>query len=269
MVAAVDDVFSWKHFHVTASLQCGVVLHDQLPSTDHPGDTVTDRVIPCAIFWTRKKRAFDQIAMDFDVSVGKLPPHLDILLNGDSLTNEEIKAREARAEGARSRRRRWSSRFAPEGEAAAKQRRDEAESAEAVAAILAEADAESDEDSDEEEAQAPKMAGSMNPFTNLMRQYEELTTMIASIQTIDGRRRDGRRADPRRADVEANPGHVRRDGALVGTGLAFFASQFVVEWSMFVVWLVGKKAVGATSGGLPRTECRRASSKGRRFHLRR
>ena len=36
--------------------------------------------------------------------------------------------------------------------------------------------------------------------------------------------------------------------ALVGTGLAFFASQFVVEWTMFVVWLVGKKAVGATSG---------------------
>ena len=36
--------------------------------------------------------------------------------------------------------------------------------------------------------------------------------------------------------------------ALVGTGLAFFASQFVVEWTLFVVWLVGKKAVGATSG---------------------
>ena len=26
--------------------------------------------VPCAMFWTRKKRAFDQIAMDFDVSVG-------------------------------------------------------------------------------------------------------------------------------------------------------------------------------------------------------
>ena len=120
--------------------------------------------------------------MDFDVSVGKLPPRLDILLNGAALTNEEIKAleRENQKREQEALELEMERRKAEEE----KQRRDEAESAEAVAAILAEADAESDEDSDEEEAQAPKMAGSMNPFTNLMRQYEELTTMITSIQTI-------------------------------------------------------------------------------------
>ena len=182
VVAAVDDVFSWRNPYVTAFVQCVLFFMINYPRLIVPGILFLVGSVPCAMFWTRKKRAFDQIAMDFDVSVGKLPPRLDILLNGAALTNEEIKAleRENQKREQEALELEMERRKAEEE----KQRRDEAESAEAVAAILAEADAESDEDSDEEEAQAPKMAGSMNPFTNLMRQYEELTTMITSIQTI-------------------------------------------------------------------------------------
>jgi hypothetical protein len=41
------------------------------------------------------------------------------------------------------------------------------------------------QDSDDEDgaADAPKMAGSMNPFASLMKQYDELTALIANIQT--------------------------------------------------------------------------------------
>jgi uncharacterized membrane protein YkoI len=117
-----------------------------------------------------------------DVSVGKLPPHLEMLLNGDSLTNEQMKALEkdaakrasadAAAEAARVRAE------AEKAAAAAKKEEDDA-----VAAILADADAESEADSDDDQDSGPKTAGSLNPFTNLMRQYEELTTMITSIQS--------------------------------------------------------------------------------------
>ena len=47
---------------------------------------------------TLRRQALDQFSMDTDVSVGKLPPHLDILLNGDSLTNEEIKQKQKEQE---------------------------------------------------------------------------------------------------------------------------------------------------------------------------
>ena len=245
---AVNDLLGWKHFHVTASLQTVLFLMINYPRLIIPGILILIGSIPLALYPTRRKRALDQISMDYDVSVGKLPPHLDILLNGDSLTNEEVKAREReQKEREAADKKAEEARLRAESEAAAQRAEEEAE---AIAAILAEADAESEADSDDDDAaqQAPKMAGSMNPFASLMKQYEELTTMIASIQTT---------MDDVATVLEQILGVLTWKeprvtfvamAALVGTGLAFFASQFVVEWTMFVVWLVGKKAVGATSG---------------------
>ena len=245
---AVNDLLGWKHFHVTASLQAVLFLMINYPRLIIPGILILIGSIPLALYPTRRKRALDQISMDYDVSVGKLPPHLDILLNGDSLTNEEVKAREReQKEREAADKKAEEARVRAESDAAAQRAEEEAE---AIAAILAEADAESEADSDNDDAaqQAPKMAGSMNPFASLMKQYEELTTMIASIQTT---------MDDVATVLEQILGVLTWKeprvtfavmAALVGTGLAFFASQFVVEWTLFVVWLVGKKAVGATSG---------------------
>ena len=245
---AVNDLLGWKHFHVTASLQAVLFLMINYPRLIIPGILILIGSIPLALYPTRRKRALDQISMDYDVSVGKLPPHLDILLNGDSLTNEEVKAREReQKEREAADKKAEEARLRAESEAAAQRAEEEAE---AIAAILAEADAESEADSDNDDAaqQAPKMAGSMNPFASLMKQYEELTTMIASIQTT---------MDDVATVLEQILGVLTWKeprvtfvamAALVGTGLAFFVSQFVVEWTLFVVWLVGKKAVGATSG---------------------
>ena len=105
---------------------------------------------------------------------------MDILLNGAALTNERLPLeRENQKREQEALESRWS---------AGRRRRRSRGATRRVRGggrgHLGRADAESDEDSDEEEAQAPKMAGSMNLLTNLMRQYEELTTMITSIQTI-------------------------------------------------------------------------------------
>jgi len=116
--------------------------------------------VPLALYPTRKKRALDQFSMDYDISVGKLPPDLDILLNGDTLTNEEIKALEAgqrdrQAAGAKAEEERrrgeqqGGARFKLQEQARAE------EEADALAAIAALAAAESEDDaSDEEMAEA-------------------------------------------------------------------------------------------------------------------
>ena len=183
IVHAVADVFSWRNPFVTGFVQFVLFCMINSPRLFAPGCLFLLGAVPLATFPSRRARALAQIATDMDVSVGKLPPHLEILLNGDSLTNEQMKAlekdaakrasAEAAAEAARAR--------AEAEKAAAAAKKDEED---AVAAILAEADAESEADSDEESSdQGPKTAGSLNPFTNLMRQYEELTTMITSIQS--------------------------------------------------------------------------------------
>ena len=139
---AVNDLLGWKSFRITASLQCVLFLMINYPRLIVPGILVLIGSIPVALYPGRRKRALDQISMDYDVSVGKLPPHLDILLNGDSLTNEEIKAKEReQKERELADRKAEEARVHAEREAAAKQAEEEAE---AIAAILAEADAESD-----------------------------------------------------------------------------------------------------------------------------
>ena len=181
IVHAIDDVFSWRNPFITAFVQMVLFFMINSPKVFVPGCLFLLGAVPLATFPTRRKRALAQIATDMDVSVGKLPPHLELLLNGDSLTNEQMKALEkdaakrasadAAAEAARARAE------AEKAAAAAKKEEDDA-----VAAILADADAESEADSDDEQDQGPKVAGSLNPFTSLMRQYEELTAMITSIQ---------------------------------------------------------------------------------------
>jgi hypothetical protein len=180
IVHAIDAVFSWRNPFITAFVQMVLFFMINSPKVFVPGCLFLLGAVPLATFPTRRKRALAQIATDMDVSVGKLPPHLELLLNGDSLTNEQMKALEkdaakrasadAAAEAARAR-------AEAEKAAAAKKEEDDA-----VAAILADADAESEADSDDEQDQGPKVAGSLNPFTSLMRQYEELTAMITSIQ---------------------------------------------------------------------------------------
>jgi hypothetical protein len=181
IVHAIDAVFSWRNPFITAFVQMVLFFMINSPKVFVPGCLFLLGAVPLATFPTRRKRALAQIATDMDVSVGKLPPHLELLLNGDSLTNEQMKALEkdaakrasadAAAEAARARAE------AEKAAAAAKKEEDDA-----VAAILADADAESEADSDDEQDQGPKVAGSLNPFTSLMRQYEELTAMITSIQ---------------------------------------------------------------------------------------
>ena len=178
---AIHDVFSWRNPYVTAFVQIGLFLMINKPRLFAPGCLFLLGAVPLVTFPSRRARALAQISTDMDVSVGKLPPHLEMLLNGDSLTNEQMKALEkdaakrasadAAAEAARVRAE------AEKAAAAAKEEDD------AVAAILADADAESEADSDDDQDSGPKTAGSLNPFTNLMRQYEELTTMITSIQS--------------------------------------------------------------------------------------
>ena len=112
------------------------------------------------------------------------------------------------------------------------------------------------QDSDDEDggADAPKMAGSMNPFASLMKQYDELTALIANIQTtMDNVATVCEQIlgvltwrEPRVTFVTA--------AVLVGAGFVLFASHFIVEWTLFIVWLVGKKvAVGATSSAASST----------------
>lgn len=179
---AIHDVFSWRNPYVTAFVQIVLFLMINKPRLFAPGCLFLLGAVPLVTFPSRRARALAQISTDMDVSVGKLPPHLEMLLNGDSLTNEQMKALEkdaakrasadAAAEAARVRAE------AEKAAAAAKKEEDDA-----VAAILADADAESEADSDDDQDSGPKTAGSLNPFTNLMRQYEELTTMITSIQS--------------------------------------------------------------------------------------
>jgi len=253
IIAAVDDIFSWRNPYVTAFVQAVLFFMVNYPKLLLPGVLFLVGSIPLAMFPTRRKRALDQISMDYDVSVGKLPPRLEILLNGDSLTNEEIKklereagerdAAETEAEKAR--------RKAEEEEAArlkAEEEASAAEEAEAIAVILAEADAESEEDSDDDMAEAPKVAGSLNPFTNLTRQYEELTAMITSIQTT---------MDNVATVLEQIMGVLTwREPRLTFvvmcilmlSSVGIFFSQVVVELAVGIVRLYGGKATSAAKG---------------------
>lgn len=253
VVGAMDDIFSWKRPYVTAAAQVILFFMINFPRLILPGVLFLLGSVPLAMYPTRKKRALDQISMDYDISVGKLPPHLDILLNGETLTNEEIKAMEkeqrereeadAKAEEERKR--------AEEEEAARLKQEEEAratEEADAIAAILADADAESEADSDEEDAvEAPKMAGSVNPFANLMKQYEELTALIASIQTImDNVATVAEQAmgiltwrEPRVTFVTMV--------VLMSSAIVLFFSQIIVEAVFYVLSFYTKRAVGAGS----------------------
>ena len=247
----VNGLFSWNDPYVTGTAQAILFMMINFPRLILPGVLFLLGSIPLAMYPTRKKRALDQMAMDWDISVGKLPPHLDILLNGDTLTNEEIKQREkeqrereeaeAKAEEERKR---------AEEEEAARLKAEEdaraAEEAEAVAAILAEADAESEEDSDEDDViEAPKMAGSMNPFANLMKQYEELTALIGTIQTaMDNVATVAEQLmgiltwrEPRVTFVAMV--------LLMTSAIVLFFSQFIVEAIFSVMSFYSKKAVGA------------------------
>ena len=147
-----------------------------------PGCLFLLGAVPLVTFPSRRARALAQISTDMDVSVGKLPPHLEMLLNGDYVDERaDESAGEGRGEARVRGRGGGGARVRAEAEkaaAAAKKEEDDA-----VAAILADADAESEADSDDDQDSGPKTAGSLNPFTNLMRQYEELTTMITSIQS--------------------------------------------------------------------------------------
>jgi hypothetical protein len=94
IVHAIDDVFSWRNPFITAFVQMVLFFMINSPKVFVPGCLFLLGAVPLATFPTRRKRALAQIATDMDVSVGKLPPHLELLLNGDSLTNEQMKALE-------------------------------------------------------------------------------------------------------------------------------------------------------------------------------
>lgn len=228
--------------YVTGFVQFFLFFMINSPRLVVPGVLFLIGAVPLAMFPSRRKRALAQISTDMDVSVGKLPPHLEILLNGDSLTNEQIKllekdkakreSEEKAAEAARQK--------AEEEKAVAKKEEDEL-----VAAILADVDAESEDESDDE-VEAPKVAGSLNPFTNLMKQYEELTTMITSIQTA---------MDNVATVLEQILGVLSWKEPrvtfvvmvlLMLLSVGYFFSQFFVEFVLRVVRSVGGKAVVAT-----------------------
>ena len=97
-------------------------------------------------------------------------------------------------------------------------------------------------------AEAPKVAGSLNPFTNLTRQYEELTAMITSIQTT---------MDNVATVLEQIMGVLTwREPRLTFvvmcilmlSSVGIFFSQVVVELAVGIVRLYGGKATSAAKG---------------------
>ena len=165
VVAAVDDVFSWRNPYVTAFVQCVLFFMINYPRLIVPGILFLVGSVPCAMFWTRKSaRSIRSRWISTSPSSSREAGHPAQRRRADQRGDQSAE-RENRA------RRRWSSRWSARRKE--KQRRDEAESAEAVMTILAEADM--SRPRIRRRSPAPKMAGSMNPFTNLMRQYEELT----------------------------------------------------------------------------------------------